>query len=121
MKAKKAQSVDAYIAAFPIKTQQGLKKIRKIINKSAPQAEETLAYGVPAVKLHGVVVCYAAFKNHFGFYPNPSAIKAFAKELAGYETAEGTVKFPLEKPIPFDLIQKIVEYRVLENMHKAKK
>jgi len=120
MNKKKIQSVDDYIATFPVKTQQGLKKIRKVINQAAPQAEEVFAYGVPAVKLNGVLVCFAAFKNHIGFYPMPSGIKAFKKELSDYETAEGTVKFPIDKPTPFDLIEKIVKYRVKENMKKTK-
>lgn len=122
MKEKKSiKSIDDYIATFPIKIQEGLKKIRKTIMQAAPQAEEAFAYGVPAIKLNGVVVCYAAFKHHYGFYPMPSGIKAFKQELAAYETSEGTVKFSMAQSIPFDLIEKIVKYRLRENLKKKTK
>lgn len=107
--------MDDYISQFPKEVQVILTKIRKIISNSAPSAEETINYGIPTFKLNGNLVHFAAFKNHIGFYPTPSGISHFKKELSQYETAKGSVKFPIDKPIPFDLIKEIVKYRVEEN------
>jgi uncharacterized protein YdhG (YjbR/CyaY superfamily) len=114
-KADKPKNTDDYIATFPPKVQELLQETRATIQKAAPDAEEAMGYGVPAFKLNGYLVYYAAFKKHIGFYPTPSGMKAFADELEAYETAKGTVKFPLDKPMPFDLIARIVAFRVSEN------
>lgn len=111
--------VKDYFSKFPTEIQIKLKKLRQTIIDSAPDAEETMSYGVPAFKHNGNLVCYAAFKKHIGFYPEPSGIEKFKKELSSYETAKGTVIFPLEEPIPYDLIKKIIKFRVKENQKKT--
>jgi len=88
-----------------------LKKIRTLIQNSAPLAKECMSYGAPAFKYIKILVLYAAFKNHIGIYPEPDTIKAFKKELVNYETSKGTIKFSLDKPIPYDLIEKIIKYK----------
>ena len=89
------------------------------LKKAAPGAEELISYNMPAFKLHGVLVYYAGYKNHIGFYPTGSAITAFEKELSGYKTSKGTVQFPLETSLPLPLITRIVKFRVKENLEKA--
>ncbi len=89
-----------------------LKRIRKLIQKLSPQAEEIMSYGVPAFRLKGGLIMYAAFKEHIGLYPEPATIRRFKKELKGYETSEGTIKFKLEEPIPYDVIEKIIKYKL---------
>jgi uncharacterized protein YdhG (YjbR/CyaY superfamily) len=116
----KFKTVDEYLSALPANTKAILKEVRKTIKKAAPQAEELISYNIPAFTLHGRLVYYAAFKNHIGFYPVSSAIKAFRKELSDYKTSKGTIQFPLDRPIPFVLITKIVKFRVQENLEKAK-
>ena len=113
--------IDAYIANFPKETQKILDQLRATIRKAAPEAEETISYAIPTFTLNGNLVHFAAFKNHVGFYPTPSGIEAFKKELSVYEAAKGSVKFPIEKPLPFDLITEIVKFRVKENLQKTKK
>ena len=108
------ETIDEYIAVFPKNIQGILQKIRQTIREAAPEAEEGINYQIPAFKLKGNLVHFAAFKNHIGFYPNPSAIEVFKKDLAAYEVTKGTIKFPIEKPIPFDLVKKIVVFRVSE-------
>lgn len=100
--------------SFPDEIQTIMQKIRKVISNSAPDSIETMGYGVPAFKQKEYLVYYAAFKNHIGFYPTPKAIEKFKNELKEYDTAKGTIKFPLNKPIPYDLIEKIVKFRVKE-------
>ena len=112
-------SIDEYIAGFPIEVRKILEKIRMTIRKAAPDAEETLKYRMPTFTLKGNLVYFAAFKRHIGFYPVPSGIEKFSKELSEYEGGKGSVKFPLDKPIPYDLISKIVKYRVRENLDRA--
>ncbi|MEJ7589606.1 MAG: DUF1801 domain-containing protein [Ferruginibacter sp.] len=112
----KFTTVDDYIATFPPKTKSILKELRKTIKKAAPQAEEVISYNMPAFKLKGMLVYYAAYKAHIGFYPTPSGIEAFKKELAGYERAKGSVKFPIDRPLPFNLVSEIVKFRVQENL-----
>ena len=107
-------TIDGYIAGFPLDVQETLKKIRETIKKVAPDAEEAIKYGIPTFVLNGNLVHFAAFKNHIGFYPTPSGIEEFKDELSRYESAKGSVQFPIDKPIPFSLIQKIVEFRVKE-------
>lgn len=113
--------VDNYIAGFPPPVQLLLQKMRTAVSKAAPDAAETIAYGIPTFKLKGNLVHFAGYKNHIGFYPAPSAIKAFEKELSKYEGAKGSVQFPLDKPLPLALVTKIVQYRVKENLALAKK
>jgi uncharacterized protein YdhG (YjbR/CyaY superfamily) len=116
----KFDNIDVYIASFPEETRKLLEELRATIRKAAPEAKETINYGMPTFTLKGNLVHFAAFKNHIGFYPTPSGIEAFKKDLAAYEGAKGSVKFPLVKPVPFDLISKIVKFRVKENMEKQK-
>lgn len=113
------KDIDAYITLYPKEVQVILQKIRETIHKAAPAAEETINYGIPTFTLNGNLVHFAAFKNHIGFYPAPSAIETFKKELSIYEGAKGSVQFPLDKPMPLTLISKIVKYRVKENLVKA--
>ena len=112
-------SIDEYIATFPEATQKILKKIRATIKAAAPDAEEKISYQMPTFTLKGNLVHFAAFKNHIGFYPTPTGIEKFKKELSVYEGAKGSVQFPLDKPIPYDLISKIVKFRVKENLGNA--
>jgi len=115
------RTIDEYIAAFPKNVQDILQELRQVIRESAPKVEETISYGIPTFDLGGRhLVHFAAYKNHVGFYPTSSGIKAFKKELSPFETSKGTVQFPLDKPIPFDLVKKIVKFRVKENESKKK-
>ena len=114
-----AKNIDDYIATFPKGTQTVLKKLRATIRKAAPKAEETINYHIPTFTLQGNLVHFAAFKNHIGFYPTPSGIEKFKEELSVYEGAKGSVKFPLDKLIPYALITKIVKFRVQENLERA--
>lgn len=111
----KPQDVDEYIAAYPTDVQEILFKIRKIIKEAAPQAKETIGYRMPTYKLNGNLVHFAAYKKHIGFYPTPPAIVAFQKELSPYKQSKGAVQFPIDQPIPYDLVKKIVKYRVKES------
>jgi uncharacterized protein YdhG (YjbR/CyaY superfamily) len=108
-------TIDAYIAAFPDDVQTILQQIRRTIHEAAPEATEAISYGMPTFKLHGNLVHFAAFKNHIGFYPVPSGIEAFKDELAAYKQGKGSVQFPLNRPMPLDLIRRIVQFRVGEN------
>jgi uncharacterized protein YdhG (YjbR/CyaY superfamily) len=121
MRMNKPGNIDEYIANFPENIQEKLKNIRRIIEEAAPQAQEAISYGMPAFKLNGNLVYFAAFKDHIGFFPTSSGVRAFKKELSPYGTSKGTIRFPLEKPIPFELIKKIVEFRVNEALSKDKK
>ncbi len=117
----KFKTVDEYLSSLPANTKNILKELRKTIKQAAPQAEELISYNMPAFKLNGMLVYYAAYKEHIGFYPTPSGIEAFKKELSVYKGAKGTVQFPLDKPMPLDLIIKIVKFRVKKNLEKAEK
>ena len=112
-------TIDAYIAGCPAEVQALLQKIRETIHQAAPDAQEKISYGMPTFYLHGNLVHFAAHKKHIGFYPAPSGVEAFAEALAPYETSKGAVQFPLERPIPFDLIREITLFRVGENQAKA--
>jgi uncharacterized protein YdhG (YjbR/CyaY superfamily) len=114
-KKKQINTIDEYIAIFPKQIQSILQKLRQTIKESAPQAQEAISYQIPTFKLNGNLVHFAAFKNHISFFPTSSPIVAFKKELSKYETSKGTIRFPLDKPIPYDLIRKIVKYRVKES------
>ena len=113
------KTIDDYIAGFPAEVQEILEKIRSAIRKAAPDAEETINYGIPTFTLNGNLVHFAGFKNHIGFYPTPSGIEKFKDELSAYEGAKGSVQFPLDKRMPFGLISKIVKFRVKENLERA--
>jgi uncharacterized protein YdhG (YjbR/CyaY superfamily) len=118
---KQLKTVDEYIAAFPKEVQDVLEKIRSTIRESAPKAEEAISYGIPAFILNGRgLVYFAAWKNHIGFYPTPSGIEAFKKELVHFKQEKGSVQFPLDKPISIGLVKKIVRYRVTEILEKGK-
>ncbi|MBI3535977.1 MAG: DUF1801 domain-containing protein [Chloroflexi bacterium] len=116
----KPKDIDNYIASFPKGIQIILEQVRTTIRKAAPDAEQVISYGIPAFKLNGLLVWFAAHSNHVGFYPRASAIEAFKKELSLYKGAKGSVQFPLDKPLPLELITKIVKFRVAENLRIAK-
>ena len=113
------KNIDEYIAIFPKDVQEILEKVRAAIRKAAPSAEETINYQMPTFTLKGNLVHFAAFKNHIGFYPTPTGIEKFKKELSAYKGAKGSVQFPLDEPIPYGLIKKIVTFRVKENLERA--
>jgi uncharacterized protein YdhG (YjbR/CyaY superfamily) len=118
---ERANSIDEYIKGFPPGIQKLLKEVRSTIKTAAPEAEETIKYAMPTFTLNGGnLVHFAAFKNHIGFYPTPNGIEAFEKELSAYKGAKGSVQFPLDQPMPLQLISKIVKYRVAQNIAKAK-
>lgn len=111
-------TIDEYISRYPEDVQQILTKIRSVIRETAPQAVEKISYQMPTFYLNGNLVHFAAFTNHIGFYPTPSGIEAFKDEIARYKWAKGSVQFPLDEPMPYDLIRRIVEFRVAENNPK---
>lgn len=112
----KFNTVDEYISTLPSKSKNLMKSLRKAIQQAAPQAEELISYNMPAFRLNGVLVYYAAFDKHIGFYPTPSGIEKFKKELSSFKWAKGSVQFPINRPIPYDLVKKIVKFRVEENL-----
>jgi len=114
------KTIDEYINTFPEDVQIILKKMRHTIRKAAPEVSEVISYRMPGFKLNGSLVWFAAFKNHIGFYPTSSGIEAFKNELSSYKTSKGAIQFPLDKPIPYDLVEKIVLFRVKENLAKKK-
>jgi uncharacterized protein YdhG (YjbR/CyaY superfamily) len=115
---RKISSIDEYISVFPLKTQVQLQKIRKTIHDTAPDAEEKISYAMPAFSLNGMLVYFAGYENHLGFYPTASGIKNFQKEISKYKNSKGAIQFPVDKPIPVGLIKKIVKFRVKENLAK---
>ncbi len=117
---KTFKDIDSYIAEQPIEVRERLEHIRRAIQTSAPKAEEMISYGMPAFKYHGMLVYFAAFKNHIGFYALPSGNAEFQKELSGYKQGKGSIQFPLDKPLPLALIKKMVKFRVKENTDKMK-
>lgn len=115
MQTKKVTTIDAYIKPFPKNVQATLQKIRTLIQQVAPEATEAMAYGIPTFKLDGKnLVHFGAYSHHIGFYPSPDGITAFAKELKSYKQVKGSVQFPLDQPIPYDLIQQITIFRIKE-------
>lgn len=118
-KPKKPTTVKGYIATHPTTVQDLLNQMRSIIKTEAPDAEETLSYGMPAYKWHGVLVYFAAFKNHIGFYATPNGNVKFQKQLSAYKTGKGSIQFPIDKPLPSKLIADIVKFRVSENLQKV--
>ena len=116
----KPKDVDEYISMFPDNIQELLKEIRATIKEAAPKAEEVISYQMPAYKFHGMLIYFAAFKNHIGLYPMVSGINKFKEELSVYKGAKGSVQFPQNKPLPIELIARIVKFRVKENLERAK-
>jgi uncharacterized protein YdhG (YjbR/CyaY superfamily) len=114
-----AKTVDEYISKYPEEVQVILQRFRNTIQKAAPKAEETISYRMPAFKQDGMLVYFAGWKTHVGFYPVSSAIREFERELTEYESSKGTVKFPIDRPVPFRLISRIVKFRVKENQANA--
>jgi uncharacterized protein YdhG (YjbR/CyaY superfamily) len=112
-------TIDEYIAQFPQDVQHILTRIRAVIQESAPQAVERISYQMPAFYLKGNLVYFGAHKHHIGFYPTGSGVEAFKEELSAYKGSKGAVQFPLDKPIPYDLISQIVKFRVAENLKKG--
>ena len=117
---KKFKTVDEYLSALPTKTKAILKEVKKTIQQEVPEAEEMISYNIPAFKWHGGLISYAAWKEHISLYPRSSAMEAAIKELSEYEGSKGTIKFPIDRPIPFNLIKKIVKFRMKQNLEKAK-
>jgi uncharacterized protein YdhG (YjbR/CyaY superfamily) len=115
------KTMDEYINTFPKDVQRILNELRQTIKEVAPEAEETINYQIPTFTLQGNLVHFAAFENHIGFYPTPSGMEAFKKELSGYKGAKGSVQFPIDQPLPLPLIRRIVEYRVKENTERSAK
>ena len=111
--------IDQYISGFPKEVQIILEQIRAAIRQEAPEAEETIKYAIPTYVLHGNLVHFAGYKNHIGFYPAPSGIEEFKAELSVYKGAKGSIQFPLNKPMPLDLITRIVKFRVKENLDRS--
>lgn len=119
MDKKVHNNIDEYITEFPVEIQGILQKIRTTIHEAAPDANEKISYQMPTFALLGNLVHFAAYKHHIGFYPASSGVSQFESELKGYNTSKGTIQFPLDKEIPYDLITKIVKFRVKENQEKS--
>ncbi len=116
----KYDTIDEYISTFPEDVREILEKVRRTIHEEVPEATEAISYQMPAFKLNGTLVWFAALKNHIGFYPTPAGIEAFAKEMAPYRSTKGAVQFPLDKPIPYGLIKKVVRFRAKQNLAEKK-
>ena len=116
---KTINTIDEYIAICPAEVQGLLQELRAIIKAAAPEARETISYQMPAFAQNGILVYFAAFKNHIGFYPTGKGVEAFKDELSAYPGSKGTVRFPLDKPLPAQLVTRIVKFRVAENVKKA--
>lgn len=115
------ETIDEYIAAAPLEAQKKLREMRACIRKAAPGAEDGMKWGMPAFSGKRILVTFAALKKHIGFYPTPPAVEAFAKELSNFVTSNATIRFPLEKPLPLDLICRITEFRVRESVEEDRK
>lgn len=113
------EKVNDYFTAYPEEVQELLWQARKVIREEAPGAEETISYGIPTFKLNGNLVHYAAFKKHIGFYPAPVGMEQFKKQLSAYVQGKGSVQFPVDKPMPLELIREIVRFRVAQNQAKT--
>ncbi len=124
MKASEKQitTIDEYIRSFPLDVQVILEKMRKAVREAAPEASEAISYRIPAFRMNGkTLVYFAAFKHHIGFYPVSSGIEAFKKELFSYKQGKGSVRFPLDKPIPYELVKKIVRFRIAKEAKKSER
>lgn len=117
----RAETIDEYIAQFPPGVRKILRAMRKTIQQAAPEATEKISYRMPTFHLNGNLVHFAAFQNHIGFFPTPSGVAAFEKELGGYVHAKGSIQFPLDQPIPYDLVRRITEFRVAESQKKQRR
>ena len=117
----KFKTVAEYLSSIPTNAKSILEEVRKAIKEAAPQAEEVISYNMPAFKLHGILVYYAVHKEHIGLYPTASGIEIFKNELSAYKWSKGAVQFPIDKPMPIDLIGKIVKFRLQEDLEKAKR
>jgi uncharacterized protein YdhG (YjbR/CyaY superfamily) len=115
MRMKSYTTIDAYIASYPKDVQVSLEKLRKLIHKCAPKVEESISYGIPTFRYHGLLAHFGAYPKHIGFYPGAASMAKFSKKLSAYKQGKGTVQFQLDEPIPFDIIQEIVEFRVRVN------
>ena len=120
-KKEKPKNIAEYIQAAPKEAREKLREMRACIRAAAPGAKESLKWGMPAFSYRRILVTFAAFKHHIGFYPTPSAVKAFAKDLSQFKTAKGSIQFPLEKPLPLPLIRKITAFRVRESVEEDRK
>jgi uncharacterized protein YdhG (YjbR/CyaY superfamily) len=109
---QKYENIDQYIQTLPPNIQSILQQLRQTIQQAAPQAQQVISYQMPAFKQNGILVWFAAFKNHIGFFPTPEGIEAFKEKLSAYKTSKGTIQFPLDQPIPYELVKEIVQYRV---------
>jgi uncharacterized protein YdhG (YjbR/CyaY superfamily) len=116
-----ATTIDGYIADSPKDTQEHLKQIREVVRKLVPEAKEDIKYGMPTYVLNGNLLHFAGFEHHIGFYPTPTGIASFKKDLAPYKQGKGSVQFPLDKPMPLALITRIIKYRLKQNLEKGKK
>ena len=114
-------TIDEYIVLFPKEIQEKLREIRRVIHETAPEATEKISYQMPTFFLNGNLVHFAAFKNHIGFYPAPTGLDTFKEEIDQYPHSKGAVQFPFDRPIPFDLVRRIVVFRREENLKKKKK
>jgi len=121
MQTPKPNNIDEYIGAFPKQVQEVLEQVRATIKRAAPTAGEAISYAIPTFKLNGNLVHFAAFKNHIGFYPTPMGVEEFREELSAYKEGKGSVQFPLNKPMPLDLITRMVQFRVEKNLAKNQK
>jgi uncharacterized protein YdhG (YjbR/CyaY superfamily) len=120
-KETRPETIDQYIAAAPKEAQKKLREMYKCIRAAAPDATESLKWGMPAFSYRRILVTFAAYKHHIGFYPTPSAVKAFANDLSEFKTASASIQFPLEKPLPLALIRTITEFRVRESLEEDMK
>jgi uncharacterized protein YdhG (YjbR/CyaY superfamily) len=116
----KFKTVDEYISMFPASSKKLLQQVRKTIHQAAPEAEDVISYNMPALKLNSILVYYAAYEKHIGFYPTSSGIETFKDQLGDYKFSKGAIQFPIDKPIPLDLITKIVKFRLKQNLEKEK-
>jgi uncharacterized protein YdhG (YjbR/CyaY superfamily) len=121
MEQPKPENIDQYIADFPIETQKLLQQIREAIHKAVPEAKEVISYGMPAFKQNTVLVYFAGYAKHIGFYPTGSGIEAFKEEFTQYKWSKGAVQFPLDKPLPLDLITRITKFKAERDLEKVKK
>jgi uncharacterized protein YdhG (YjbR/CyaY superfamily) len=117
---RRFQTVDEYISAFPEEVRDTLEQLRRTVREAAPEAIQTISYGIPTFRRHGNLVHFAAFRDHIGFYPTSGAMEAFKKELSGYKGGKGSVQFPKNQPLPLGLIRKIVKFRLKEDEERKK-
>jgi uncharacterized protein YdhG (YjbR/CyaY superfamily) len=118
MKPTGFKTIDEYIESFPNDIQATLSELRQAVREAAPQAQEAISYQMPAFKQNGILVYFAAFKTHIGFFPTASGVETFKEKLSAYETSKGTIRFPIDKPLPLELVKEIVRFRVKENLDK---